>query len=225
MTLAGRGIPLLFFAAAVLTTASFVGTAIAPTLLTYHPLLLIALSPIDRHMVLVAPSTPLVAFVLVSAVRRSMTCALWYGFGRVYGQEGIAFLQTRHPRTANATAMLQRSLERAAPLLLLLSPWPIFCGALAGVARIGPWLFITLAVAGQLIWARIAYRLGEALSKWITPITAFLHDHVLSTTLVCVAFSLLYAFRKRHGAVQDVPSAPVPAADPALVEPESSRDG
>lgn len=198
MSSGSRYLPWLLGGLATITVAGLTGMALAPTLLTYHPLLLIVLSPVERHMVLAAAVTPLVPFVLVSAARRTFTCALGFGFGRAYGDEGIAFLQARYPRAAKAAQAIQGWVKRAPPVILLLAPWTIFCGAIAGATRMRFWWFLTLAAVGQLIWARLTYRVSVALSAWITPITVFLREHVVSATLLTVAWVAIYAWRRRR---------------------------
>jgi membrane protein DedA with SNARE-associated domain len=188
---------LLLGTAAVLTVAGFAGTALAPSLLTYHPLLLIALSPIGRHLVLAATLAPMLPLVLVATARRMLSSALGYGFGHAYGDDGLHFVRARYPRMSGALAMLERMFERAAPLVLFLAPGPLLC-ALAGATRMPLWLFLPLTAGGHLMWASLTYRLGEALSTWIAPITEFLRSNVAPTTLGCAALVTAYALLRRR---------------------------
>jgi membrane protein DedA with SNARE-associated domain len=216
MSAGSRYLPWLLSGAAALSVANLAGIAFAPTLLTYHPLLLIWLSPVERHMVLVAATTPLVPFVLVSVARRTLTCALCYGIGRAYGEQGVAFLRTGgYPRAAWAAEALQRWVKRAPLVILLLAPWSVFCGAIGGATRTRFWWFLTLAVTGQLIWARLTFRVSAALSTWIGPITVFLREHVVSATAVTVASVAIYALLKRRERRGVAPSVlPRPDAPP-----------
>jgi membrane protein DedA with SNARE-associated domain len=203
-----------------LTIANFVGMALAPTLLTYHPLLLVALNPIDRHMVLAASVTPLVPFLAVTAGRRTLSCALGYGFGQHYGEGGLHWLESHSPRLGRFVLWTLRGVKRASPILILLAPSTALCGVVGGAARVSfPW-FLLLATLGQLIWARLAYQLSSALAAWLLPITAFLRDHVLATTLVCIALVALYGWRKRNQPAFPLPKPPAQPIAPA----ESSSD-
>jgi membrane protein DedA with SNARE-associated domain len=222
---APRHLPLLIAAATAITLAGLVGTALAPTLLTYHPLWLIVLSPIDRHLLLAASVTPLLPFLLVAAARRTLTCVVCYGFGHAYGEEGVAWVQARYPRTGNASGTLRRLVQRAGPVVLLFSPWPMVFGALAGAARMRVFVFLPLAALGQLVWVRITYRVGGALGAWIAPVLTFMREHVVATTLACVLMVVAYAWqqrRERRIAALPTPSEPPPP--PTLAQPSSPED-
>jgi membrane protein DedA with SNARE-associated domain len=69
------------------------------------------------------------------------------------------------------------------------------------------WWFLTLAAVGQLVWARLTYRVSVALSEWITPITLFLREHVTSATVVTVAWVAIYAWLKRRERRVTAPNA------------------
>jgi membrane protein YqaA with SNARE-associated domain len=186
----------LLIAAGILTLAASVGAAFAPILVTHAPLWLLALSPLYRHMVLVATLVDFVPFLLVALPARMLGSLLGYLMGAGYGEQSIAWMQVRAPRMGRFVRMLERWFERAAPLLLLAWPGPLFC-ALAGAGGMSRWLFAVLAVLGQTLQVAIAYRLGEELAPWLTPIVAFLRDYMLPTTLVCVLLVLLYHWWRR----------------------------
>jgi membrane protein DedA with SNARE-associated domain len=185
------------------------------------------LSPIDRHMVLAASVTPLVPFLLVGAARRTLTCVVCYGFGHAYGEEGVAWVRARYPRSGNVSGTLLRLVQRASPIVLLISPWPMLVGALAGAARMRLWVFVPLAALGQLIWVRITYRVGEALGAWTSPVLAFMREHVVATTLACVLMVAAYAWQKRRERrilTLDPLTVPEPSQPPALAQPTSSEE-
>lgn len=215
-------------AAVALSLAGLVGTALAPSLLTYHPLWLIVLSPIDRHMVLAATATALLPFVLVSSVRRTFSCSIAYGFGRSYGPEGTALVQAHYPRTAKLSTRLQRIAQRFSPIVILLAPWPLMCGAVAGAAEIAFWPFFTMTILGQVIWARLTYRVGTALSVWLVPALAFVREHVVATTIACVVLVALYAFarrkRQRELLLAEAHCADAPAPS-TFTQPETGSEG
>ena len=181
----------------MLTLAGAAGVALLPTLLTYSPLLLVALSPLGRHLVLAAPSTAMLPFVVVATLRRMLTCILAYYFGQAYGSGGIAWVVTRYPRLTGFVRGLEWLFERAAPLVVFVAPGPIIC-AMAGATRMRFWLFVPLAAAGEVVWTSLTYRLGEALSAWIKPIMAFFQEHMISTTAGFVLLMLAYRLVSRR---------------------------
>jgi membrane protein DedA with SNARE-associated domain len=194
----------LLGAVAVLTVGNFVGIGFSPVLATEWPLLLIALSPLGRHLVLVAPVTGLAPFVAVATARKLMSSMLGFGLGRAYGADGLRWAERRYPRTGKFLRWLERGLAAAGPLLVVLMPGPAVC-ALAGVARMRASLVLPLATIGNVGWMTVTWHVGEALGKWILPILAWVQAHVWEATAVCVAAVLLHQWwrrRKRRAAVE-----------------------
>jgi len=201
-------LPLILGVAAVLGVASAVGVALAPALLTYSPLLLIAIAPLGRHLVLAAPVTAFIPFLIVGTGRRVITCVLAYLVGRAYGEAGIAWVQQRYPRAGRLVRALERLFRRAGPIVLLVAPGPMVC-ALAGVTRMRWRWFLPIATLGQAAWVTLTYRVGEALQTWILPILAWLEENMLVTTLACVLLVALFRLLRRKGqATQALPTLP-----------------
>jgi membrane protein YqaA with SNARE-associated domain len=195
----------LLIAAGVLTLVTSLGVAFAPALLTHAPLSLVAVSPLYRHMVLIAPQVEFWPFLLVALPSRMLGSVLGYVFGASYGEQSIVWMQGRSPRLGRFLRVLERWFRRAAPLLLFAWPGPLFC-ALAGAGGMSRWLFGVLATLGQALQVLIAYRLGEQLAPWLAPILAFFRDYTLSTTLVCVLAVLLYHWWRRPRPGSGLPS-------------------
>jgi membrane protein DedA with SNARE-associated domain len=201
-------LPLILTIAGVLGIGGLVGFALAPALLTYSPLLLIVLAPFGRHLVLAAPVTEFVPFLLVATGRRVITCTLAYLVGRAYGKAGIAWVEGRYPRAARPLLALQWLFRRAGPLVLLVAPGPIVC-ALSGATRMRWLWFLPIATAGQLFWVGVTYRVGEALQAFILPILEWLQDNMLATTLACVVLAVGFRLLRRGGrAVDALPPLP-----------------
>ena len=188
----------LLAAAALLTAMGTAGAAFMPTLLVYNPLLLIAVSPLPRHLVIAAPHVAIIPFVLVASARRMLTSGVGYAIGRTYGDGGIAWAQARYPSMRGALDVLQKAFDTAAPLVIFLAPGPLIA-ALAGATRV-PLLGCSCCSRprGHAMWAALTYRVGEALSAWIAPIMQFVHAHVASTTLACAVLVGGYALWRRR---------------------------
>ena len=201
-------LPWLLGTAALLGVAGTVGMALAPTLLTHSPLLLIALAPIGRHLLLAAPVTAFAPLLMVATVRRMLACVVAYRVGRAYGERGVLWVQQRYPRAGRIVRTFEALFRRAGPLLLLVAPGPPSC-ALAGVTGMRMTWFLPIATVGQMAWITVTYRVGDALSAWLLPLLALLREHMLSTTLACIALVLLARFvrRGRGSAVLAPPQA------------------
>ena len=204
-------LPLILGMAGVLGALGVLGIALAPALLSYSPLLLIALAPLGRHLVLAAPVTDFVPFLLVATTRRVVTCGLAYLVGRAYGEAGIAWVQSRYPRAGRFVRSVEWLFRRAGPLVLLVAPGPMVC-ALAGVTRMRWLWFLPIAITGQAAWVTVTYRVGEALQAFILPILAWLEDNMLATTLACVALVALYRVLRR-GKQAEAALPPLPGGE------------
>jgi hypothetical protein len=188
---------MLLGAVAAIGVANLIGFAFAPALLTHAPLVLIALSPVGRHLVLAATVTPIIPFVIVGTARRMIVAALGYALGRAYGGHGVSWVKTRYPRLEPALRLLEWSFARAAPLILFVSPGPLVC-ALAGATGMRAWVALPIATAGQFAWMLVNYKVGEAFAAWLAPITAFIEAYMMPMTLACIALALAYHWVRRR---------------------------
>lgn len=198
-------------AAALLTGIGLCGISFAPALLTYSPLLLVGMSSIPRHLVLAAPLTDPASFMVVATVRRVIGCALLYYLGESFGESGLDWLDKRYPRARRFVRWLERLFRRIGPLVLVVAPSDPM-SALAGNIRMPLWQFLPAVTCGQLIWVGLTYWLGDFLSKWTAPFTAWLSENVVSTTAACVVAVLAYEavrrYRQRKRAEDAVQGAP-----------------
>ena len=80
----------------VLGAASAIGMGSSLYLVNHHPLLLVALSPIARHMVLVASVVDPVAFVVVIVIRRTVFYFASFQMGCALGPVAIDWLKYRY---------------------------------------------------------------------------------------------------------------------------------
>lgn len=190
-----RYIPHLLGVLGVLLTADTLGTAFAPMLAVRAPLVLIAFSPMGRHLVLVAPETTLPAFVAVASARRLLAFAVIYFLARAYGEGSFKWVEQRYARLGRTARVFERTFRRAAPLAVLLLPG--MCAPLAGATGMPPRAFLPLAALAVVGWVTVAYFVGDALSAWTAPVLDFVRAHIASTTAVCVLAVLLYEWRRR----------------------------
>jgi membrane protein DedA with SNARE-associated domain len=184
-------------AAALLTGIGLCGIAFAPALLTYSPLLLIAMSSIPRHLVLAAPLTDPASFMVVATVKRVIGCTMLYYLGESFGESGLDWLDKRYPKARHFVRWLERLFRRIGPLVLFVAPTHPM-SALAGNIRMPLWQFLPAVSGGQLIWVGLTYWLGDFLSEWTAPFTVWLGENVVSTTVACVIAVVAYELVRRH---------------------------
>lgn len=183
--------------AVALTSVGLCGVAFAPALLTYSPLLLIAMSAIPRHLVLAAPITDPGAFVAVATARRVVSCLVLYYLGESFGETGLDWLAKRYPKARLLVRWIDGAFRRFGAVVLVVAPsQPL--SALAGNARLPLWQFLPAVAIGQTLWCSLTYWLGDFLSAWTAPFLAWLGDHVVSTTAACIAAVIGYQLLRRR---------------------------
>ncbi len=193
-----RGRHLAVAAVAVITVMGTVGTALSPYLLVRQPLLLIALSPDVRNIVLVAAQADFLPVLAVAEPRRAMGLFAMYAMGFFYGPLAIAWFEQRSARAGRVLRWLERLFARlGAPLLVVFPAYTV--GALAGVARTRLRVFVPAMLVGQVVYIGVSYFLGDAAREWTTPLVRFLGEHLVESTAVCVAAVVIHQVWSRWG--------------------------
>ena len=98
---------------AVLGSGSLLGTASSLYLVNSLPLLLIALSPIGRNLILVAPTVNPVLFVTIATFRRTLFYLPCFYLGKTLGPAGLDWLERRAPGAERFVRWLERIFHRA----------------------------------------------------------------------------------------------------------------
>jgi membrane protein DedA with SNARE-associated domain len=172
------------------TAASALGTALAPYLLVKSPLLLVALSPAAHHVVLAAATVEPIPLIVVATLRRVLTGLGAYGLGYLYGRAAIEWVEQRHPRLARLVRFVERLFVRFGVALLVIAPAPTVA-VLAGAARSRVGVFLLALTIGHALWNTVTQYLGDTFARRTDLLTAFLGEHLLESTLVCVAVVVL----------------------------------
>lgn len=189
--------PGILFALGALVVSSLVGTAMAPYLAVHYPLVLVALAPLPRHLILVAPHTPIVPFVLVATLRGLLSCIVAFEVGLRYGPQGVRMFERKSPRIGGFLRYFEQVFARAAPLFLLIAPGPMTSSlsGISGISRLVTW---SISAAGLSLWACVNYQLGDWLQPWTGPLLAFFQRHLLEATLGCIALVAGYQWLSRR---------------------------
>jgi membrane protein DedA with SNARE-associated domain len=184
---------------AVLGTGSMIGLASSLYLLNYAPLLLIALSPIGRHLVLVAPIVDPVAFMLVSVTRRMLFYLPSFYLGRALGPAGIPWLEARAARFARFVRWLERLFASYRHAVVLTMAGPTV-SALAGISGMSVWLFVSLALPGLILRMLIVLGFAEWMREPIEWLLTLIHAYRLPGTVILVLGVLAYQGTRWWGA-------------------------
>jgi membrane protein DedA with SNARE-associated domain len=201
----------------ILTIASLVGTAFMPYLLARHPLVLVALSPLFRHLVVAAPRVDPVPFFLVAVPRHFLPDPFVYLLGREFGHLAIEWVEGNSPFTGKVVRALERLFARVGPIALLVSP-DVVVSTLAGAARVRFPLFVVFNVLGTFITVFVARWFGDVFEKSIAGMVRYFEAHLWLVTVVSVLLVLAFNwYTSRQKAPEHAEDAegthPAPATD------------
>lgn len=177
---------------------NIVGSAVAPALLVRAPMVLIAISPLIRHLVMASPSLTDAQYYGAGATSLLITDPFLYVLGRDYGEVAFAWMERRAGVAARLLRTLERWFRRAGWLLVLWSPGP-FVSALAGAHRMNPLLFAALDLIHTAALTYAARRFGAAFTKPIEDVLTYIRAHVWQLTLLTMSLVVAHAlWRRRH---------------------------
>lgn len=162
-----------------------VGIAMAPVLLERAPLLLIALAPLPRHLVLVSPMAATVPFFAVAVTRSFIVDPFMFRLGRDYGYEALRQFTVRAGVGVGLLRFVLRIFERAGPLVLFVTPDPLM-SLLAGATGMRLWVFLALNLGGTFASLTLTRLVGARFAEPLALVRAFVQAHVLETTIVSV---------------------------------------
>jgi len=179
----------------ILSLGSLAGAASSLYLVNHHPLLLIALSPLGRHLLLVAPIVDPVAFVVVAVLRRMAFYLACFQMGRGLGPSGVEWLEARAARFAVFVRWIERLFGRAPHAVVLVLAGPTVSG-LAGMSGMRTAAFVSLATLSLVM--RMLFLLGfaEILRDPIQWLLSRIDEYWVPGTAVLVVGALAYQWRR-----------------------------
>jgi hypothetical protein len=183
------------FVLGVLSFGSMVGAASSLYLVGHYPLLLIALSPLGRHMLLVAPIVDPVAFVAVAVLRRMAFYLACFQLGRGLGPSGVVWLEARAARFARFVRWVEALFSRAPHLVVFVMAGPTVSG-LAGMTGIRALPFVSLATTSLVMRMLLVLGFAEILRGPIMQVLDWIDENWVPGTLVLVLGTLAYQWRR-----------------------------
>ncbi len=127
------------------------GNALAPTLITDEPMLLLALAPRLRWLLLTSPKLDAFPFYAIPLVRAVGVLSLYYAFGRKYGDAALRWMEVRTGRRALRPVLwIERQFHRGRYGILILFPGTL-AALLAGADRMRYSAFLTVAMASTAV--------------------------------------------------------------------------
>jgi len=134
---------------------------------------------------LAAASVDPLLLIAVATPWKVLTALGAYGVGYVYGAGALEWVAQRYPRLGRVTSFVSRLFARSGVALLVLAPVHTLA-LLAGAARSRLLPFLIAFTAGSALWISFTVYLGDALAHWTEKLTAFLAQHLVESTLLCI---------------------------------------
>src|SRR5262245_22203790 len=200
-----RRLALLVVPVACIAVVSSVGDAISPTLVVEEPLLLEALVPRNRYLVLVAPQLDFWPFFLVGMVRLMLTDPLFYLFGRWYGDSAITWTE-RRLGAPGSVRRLESWFRRAAYPIVAVAPNNIVC-VLAGAAGMSVAGFLVANLGGTAVRMILIWWIGDVFSEPLLDVIDFVGRYrwiLTAVTIVIVVASVVRARRAHRSEIETV---------------------
>ena len=185
---------------ATLSSISLVGVAFSLYLVNHHPLLLVAMSPLARHLVLAAPTVDPYALLAVVVTRRLLFYFASFYLGRALGPAGIVWIEARAARFGRFVRWLEQLFRRASyPVVFFL------CGptlsALAGASGMRPRVFAALAAPGLVLRVVVVLGVAASIRPFLETVLAWIDEHWIPGTLVMLLIVAIYRWKRRTPSV------------------------
>ncbi len=188
----------------VLLVASYVGDALAPTLVNDHPLLLIALNARNRNLVLATNHIDTVPYYVVGTLRLLLSDPLFYLLGVFYGDAAVKWMERKAPTYGQLMRTLERFFAVAAYPLIFIAPNNYIC-LFAGAAGMPLVAFFVVNIAGTITRLYVLRVVGDVLDAPINRVLEFINDYrvpLLVVTVGIVVFTVWNEHRLGKGELE-----------------------
>ncbi len=181
---------------AILSSISLLGVAFSLYLVNHYPLLLVAMSPLGRHLLLAAPTVDPFAFVVVVVARRMLFYLASFHLGRALGPAGIVWIESRAVGFGRYVRWLEQLFRRAShPIVFFLSGPTL--SALAGASGMRPVVFAALAAPGLVLRAVVVLGVAASIRPTLEAVLAWIDEHWIPGTVAMLALVAIYRWKRR----------------------------
>lgn len=178
-------VPIIF-----LILCSQVANAAWATLYEDHPLLLIALSSINRYLILVSDKLDAISYYGVGTLRLVISDPLFFLLGYWYGDKALAWMDARSKTFGPLLRDGQRLFGKAAWPLVVIAPNNFVC-LFAGAAGMRVITFYALNLTGTIGRLYLIRVFGDTFSEPIDGFRGFVADYQLWFLLGSVALVMI----------------------------------
>jgi membrane protein DedA with SNARE-associated domain len=182
-------LPLIF-----LVIISYVGDAMAPTLVDRHPALLIALNARTRNLALVTNDLDPWTYYGIGFVRLVISDPLFFLLGYWYGDAAVEWMERRTRTWGQMLRQIEKWFGKAAYPIVFIAPNNYIC-LFAGAAGMSLRAFVVLNVTGSLFRLWLVRVFGRAFEAPLDSVVDWIGDNrgillVVTVGIVLVSIAL-----------------------------------
>jgi membrane protein DedA with SNARE-associated domain len=152
---------LVLVAGLALYVAGTIGSNIAPAVIDKHPVTILALSSRNRNLFASVPFIDPIPYAVVGFLRVLAAGVVLYLIGRWYGARGIGWVEGQVGELPATIRWIQRGVDRAGWLLVLLMPGSNIVCLLVGHRRMPPRTFMPLMMSGIVVKLGVMWAGGK----------------------------------------------------------------
>jgi membrane protein DedA with SNARE-associated domain len=180
----------------LMLVAAGAGDTASPVLVVHSPLLLVALNPRARNVLLASLTVGVVPLLAVGLIRRLLALPVLYRLGRIHGDASLAWVDRRLPRTGRWTRRVERWFDRAAAPAVLLVPGAV-TAYLAGSTGMHEAVLLVLSALGTMARLAVLLAIGDALAAPLSWLLRFIAEHQWPLLVLSLALTAIHALRYR----------------------------
>jgi membrane protein DedA with SNARE-associated domain len=189
-----RAVTLVSLPLIALVVVSYVGDALAPSLVDTHPAWLIALNARNRNLALVTNDLDALSYYGIGFVRLIVSDPLFFLLGYWYGDAAVEWMERRTRTWGQMLRQAEGWFRRFAYPLVFLAPNNPIC-LFAGASGMSIRAFVVLNASGSLFRLWIIRVFGEVFESPLDSIVDWIGDNraillVVSVSLVVLSIAL-----------------------------------
>lgn len=189
----------------VLAIGANVGNALAPTLLTQEPALLLALAPRMRWLLLTSPNLHALEFYGIPFVRAAGVLTLYFFFGRRYGDAALRWVEDRAGRSMRPVRWIERQFHRGRYPIIAFFPGTL-AAMLGGADRMPYGGFLAVAMVATAVRLFLIRAVAKLFEGTLLDILDWVGKNQLWLTIASVGSVFVYVLWSNRSATTPIES-------------------
>ena len=207
----------------VLAIGANVGNALAPTLLTEEPALLLALAPKTRWLLLSSPNLQALAFYGIPFVRAAAVLTLYYFFGRHYGDTALRWAEDRAGRSMRPVRWIERQFHRGRYPIVIVFPGTL-AAMLGGADQMSFAGFLVVAMLATGVRLVLIRTVANLFAGPLLDVLDWVSNNQLWLTIASVGSVFVYVLWTNRSSTTPIESVETIAAELDVASAEVAED-